>query len=297
MPSVALTGATSMLGIALVHQCIAANVPVIAFVRPDTKRLDRLPKSELVTVVRCDLASLEYADVENLYADIFYHIGWSFTDKVGRNLPILQEKNIKYTLDAVNLAKRLGCFRFIGTGSQAEYGRVGTTIGPDTPVNPESAYGIAKYAAGKLCKEECERQGLEHIWVRVFSVYGKNDNEGTLLQTFIQNLKANKPMPLTKCEQIWDYLYEEDAGKALYLLGLKGIPGKVYCLGSGYGWPLIDYLRIAKDVINPEYKLMVGSLPYIEKQVMYLVADISSLQTDTGWAPEIHFKMGITILR
>lgn len=296
MLSIALTGATSMLGIALIYQCVAANVSVIAIVRPDTKRFDRLPNSELVTVVRCDLDSLEDANVEHLHADVFYHIGWSFTDKVGRNSPVLQEKNIKYTLDAVNLAKRFGCSRFVGTGSQAEYGRVDSIIRPDTPVNPEVAYGIAKYAAGKLSKVECEQQGLEYIWVRVFSVYGKNDNEGTLLHTFIQKAKTNEPLPLTKCEQLWDYLYEDDAGNALFLLGSYGVPGKVYCLGSGQGWPLIDYLQVAKNVINPQYHLMVGALPYAENQVMCLVSDISSLQTDTGWAPEINFEDGITTL-
>ena len=34
----------------------------------------------------------------------------------------LQNLNVKYALDAVRLAKRLGCRRFIGIGPQAEYG-------------------------------------------------------------------------------------------------------------------------------------------------------------------------------
>lgn len=296
MPSIALTGATSMLGIALVHQCIACNVSVIAFVRPGTKRFDRLPKSELVTIVRCDLDSLENVNVECLHADVFYHIGWSFTDKFGRNLPVLQEKNIKYTLDAVNLAKRLGSSRFIGIGSQAEYGRVDAIITPDSPVNPEVSYGIAKYAAGKLSKIECEQQGLDHIWVRVFSVYGKNDNDGTLIKTFIQKIKANESMPLTKCEQIWDYLNESDAGAALYLLGEKGISGKTYCLGSGIAKPLLDYLVCVRDIINKNYQLGIGQLSYSKDQPMHLCADITELMYDTGWKPQISFEEGINLL-
>jgi nucleoside-diphosphate-sugar epimerase len=282
-----------MLGIALIKQCIANNVRVIALVRQGTQRLDRLPDSKLITVIYCDLENLGNVIIDEKQIDVFYHIGWAFTDKTGRMSPDLQELNIRYTLDAVHLAKKLGCKRFIGTGSQAEYGRVNSVIKPDTPVNPDISYGIAKYAAGKLSRFECEILGIEHIWVRVFSVYGINDNNGTLLNSFISKVKQNKPMALTKCEQIWDYLYEDDAGNALFLLGSKGISGKVYCLGSGKGKPLIEYLEIIKKVLNPGYNLVVGELPYGSMQVMHLCADISELSNDTGWKPVISFEEGI----
>lgn len=95
--------------------------------------------------------------------------------------PILQEPNIKYTLDAVNLAKRLGCRKFIGAGSQAEYGKVDTVITPDTPVNPLTAYGMAKYSAGILSGKLCKQLELIHIWTMIFSVYGCYDREGTMI--------------------------------------------------------------------------------------------------------------------
>ena len=135
------------------------------------RKIDRLPKSDLLTVIPCDFNSMRSVSVEGLSADVFYHIGWSYTDKAGRKSCEKQSLNIKYTFDAIALAAHLGCSRFIGTGSQAEYGRVNTMISPDTPVNPEDAYGISKYAAGKLSRIECERRGIEHIWVRGNSVY------------------------------------------------------------------------------------------------------------------------------
>ena len=42
---------------------------------------------------------------------------------------------------------------------------------------------------------------------------------------------------------MWDYLYSKDAGKAFYLLGEKGINGKVYCIGGGEARPLKDYIE------------------------------------------------------
>jgi len=94
-------------------------------------------------------------------------------------------------------------------------------------------------------------------------------------------------------EQIWDYLYSKDAANALYLLGLLGIGGRTYCLGSGIGVPLRKYIETIRDEINPGHAIGFGDIPYNEKQVMYLKADIESLQKDTGFFPEYSFDRGI----
>lgn len=58
----------------------------------------------------------------NENCDVFYHIAWSVTGGK-RNEDILgQSKNIQYTLNALDIARKLGCKKFVGAGSQAEYG-------------------------------------------------------------------------------------------------------------------------------------------------------------------------------
>ena len=58
----------------------------------------------------------------NENCDVFYHIAWSVTEGK-RNEDILgQSKNIQYTLNALDIARKLGCKKFVGAGSQAEYG-------------------------------------------------------------------------------------------------------------------------------------------------------------------------------
>lgn len=295
MKSIALTGATSMVGIALIKQCVKNNIKVLAFIRPGSSRKERLPDSDLVAILECNLDSLAGFNISPnvaLPVDVFYHIGWDVTDKAGRNSCEKQLNNIKYTLDAVSLTKKLGCKRFVGTGSQAEYGRVSLPLNSTVPANPEIAYGIAKYAAGKFSKIECENLNLEHIWVRVLSVYGSNDNDGTLIKTFIDKCKNNQPMPLSECTHIWDYLYEDDAGRALLAIGEKGINGKTYCLGSGTGKPLKEYLEIIRNIINTGYQPDYGEIPHTEKSIKYLCADITELTVDTGWMPEISFEEG-----
>ena len=285
-----------MLGIALIKQCILNDIKVTAFVRSETSRLNRLPNSDLVKIVNCNLDDLKYFEpIKNGLSDIdvFYHFGWSHTDKSGRIDCEKQLDNIHYTLNAVCLAKKMNCKKFIGAGSQAEYGRTLISLTGTTPINPENAYGISKYAAGKFAEIECGKLDLEYVWIRILSIYGTNDNENTLIKDFITNCKENNPMPLGPCTHIWDYLYEDDAGRAFLALGEKGINGKVYSLGSGIGKPLKEYLETIKNMVNQTYTPQYGKIPYNGNSLKYLCADISELTNDTGWKPEISFEEGV----
>lgn len=92
---------------------------------------------------------------------------------------------------------------------------------------------------------------------------------------------------------MWDYLYSADAGYAMYLLGEKGVSGKTYCIGGGTARPLREYIEAIRDAAAPGAEIGFGEIPYQEKQVMYLCADISDLEKDTGFAPRVTFAEGI----
>ena len=225
--------------------------------------------------------------------DVFYHFAWGYTDRTTRNDPVLHEKNIKYALDAVNLAKKLGCKKFMGAGSQAEYGRFEGKLSASTPIKPDIAYGMAKYAAGRLTNLRCKELGIEHIWVRILSVYGIYDNPNTMISYAINELLAGREPEFTKCEQKWDYLFSEDAGKAFYLIGEKGKANKTYCLGSGIARPLADYVKTINKLLDKSENTGIGKKDYAPNQVMHLEADISDLTADTGFVPAISFEEGL----
>ena len=291
MKSIVITGATSMIGVALIQQAIKKNIQVLCLVRKNSTRLNNLPNSDLIQVEFVDAA--DYKNVAlNIQCDVFYHLTWDKTLGAARDDVDGQILNIQYTLDAVRLAQRLGCKKFVGAGSQAEYGIVSEPLKPETPVNPQSGYGIAKYGAGKLSHLLCTQLGLSFNWVRILSVFGPFDTSNTLIMYTINELRAGRSPEFTKCEQIWDYLYCDNAANALLIIGEKGLDGKTYPLGSGNGKKLSEYLEILRDIVSPNTTLQFGKKDYYPHQPMYLCADISELTADTGWKPEITFGKG-----
>lgn len=294
MKTVVITGPTGAIGTALMENLIEKGIHVYAVVRKSSSRLNRIPKSPLVTPVFLgldELLELKNQIPEN--CDVFYHFAWAGTIGDGRNDVYLQNQNVKYTLDAVRTAADLGCKRFVGAGSQAEYGRTEGFLSPDTPAFPENGYGMAKLCAGQMSRLLCEQLGVEHVWGRILSVYGPRDGAKTMIMSAINSFLRDQCPKFTKGEQLWDYLYSKDAAKAMYLLGQKGVNGKVYCLGSGQARPLAEYIRVLRDSINPTLKMGLGAVPYGPKQVMHLCADIKTLREDTGFEPEYSFEQGI----
>ena len=121
-----------MIGEALIEECLKHGISVCAVIRKDTARKERLPEDPHLELVECSLEELEtLPEKVNGTFDTFYHIAWGYTGTARNKSVRLQSKNIDYTLKAVEAAAKLGCRRFIGAGSQAEYGSLDLEkIGP-----------------------------------------------------------------------------------------------------------------------------------------------------------------------
>ena len=268
---------------------------VLCIVHEGSSRLENLPWNERLKVRSCNLCDYSTFTPEGRY-DAFIHLAWEKTFGASRDDAEVQARNIQYTLDAVRLAHRCGCKVFVGAGSQAEYGVQSVDLTPSLPVQPESGYGIAKYAAGKLSAMLCKGLGIRHHWMRILSVYGPNDGPNTLISYVIGELKAGRSPQLTRCEQIWDYLYADDAAAAFLAVVEKGVDGRVYPLGSGVGRPLSAYVEDIRRIVNPDVAVEYGAKPYYPHQPMHLVADVSGLKNDTGWSPGVSFEEGISTM-
>ena len=299
MRTAVITGATGTIGRALISVCIAAGYRVLAVVHRSSPRGLELSKIEHCEVLHLDFSeydnAMEEMQKQNIKAEgckLFFHLAWMASFGKDRdNLP-LQLDNVKASLAAVRFAKALGCSSFIGAGSQAEYGRVQGKLSPDTPTFPETGYGVAKLCAGQMTKLACEQAGLKHVWTRILSVYGPNDGKQSLISVAVDNMVNNRETFFSPCDQIWDYIYSEDAARVILLAAQKGEHGSVYVIGSGEAQPLKEYIYAIAEIVGYKKEIGFGKRPYNDKQVMYLQADITKLRK-LGFEPQVCFKEGI----
>lgn len=305
MNRVIITGPTGAIGMALIEYLAGKGVQIIAVVRSNSKRKEQIAETPNIIKAECSFHELEKLPQIVFNAmekkrwnidqkpDVFYHFAWEGTFGDSRNDMYLQNQNVTYALKAVDVAAKLGCGTFIGAGSQAEYGRYEGDLNAKVPVFPENGYGMAKLCAGQMTRILCGQKGIKHIWARILSVYGPYDGDNTMVMQMIGKMLQGEKASCTKGEQVWDYLYSKEAAKMMYLLGEKGIHGKVYCLGSGTGRPLKEYIEMIKTAVDPDAEVGYGDIPYRDQQVMYLCADIRELVKDTGYIADYSFETGI----
>lgn len=290
---VIITGATGTIGTALINKLLEKKIEMLIICR-NNKNISRIPINKLITIKFCELK--DYKDLINDTGkkyDVIYHFAWDGTTGDKREDIYLQNNNIKYSLDAVNLGKRFGCKKFIGAGSQAEYGRTNINLTDKTPTFPETGYGIAKLCAGQMTRKLCQELKMKHIWTRILSVYGPYDNKNSLIMTAINKISNKQELKVTKCEQVWDYIYSKDVAEILYLLSKKGKNERIYVIGSGKNKKLKEYITILRNEINPNYELKFGDIQYSDNQVMHLCADTSVLKNEIKFENKYSFEEGI----
>lgn len=294
MKKAVVTGATGAVGTALLNKLTDEGVQALVLVRREG-RLDKIPKNPLIKTVYCSLDEMaDYQPEENDY-DTFFHLAWAGPYGKERDDMLLQANNIRNELEAVKLAHRFGCSVFVGAGSQSENGRLpdGEKVSPSAPEKAQNGYGIAKLAAGKMSRILCNQLGIRHNWCRILSAYGIGDGEHTMVMSTVIKFLNSEDCDFTKGEQQWDFLYNADVANAFYLVAEKGKPDAVYTVGSGETRSLKEFITIIRDTVNPECKCNFGAVDYFPNQVMYLCADITDLQRDTGFVPQVSFEEGI----
>ncbi len=293
--SAVVNGSLGTIGLALVKRLLEKEVEkVYAVVYPGDPRIEKIPEKAII--VPCDMREISKLRELIPEADAFFHLAWMGAIGEGRNDMLLQTQNIRCAIEAAQTAKQLGCQVYIGVGSQAEHGRIEGKVTAEAPCFPLNGYGMAKLCAGEMTRITCQQLGIRHEWARVLSVFGVNDGPLNVISILLEKLfKGEKPQ-LTAGEQLWDYLYADDAADALICMACDGKDGKIYPVGSGEVKPLRDYFEILRDAIDPTLPLGFGELPYPPNQVMYLQADISELTKDTGFRPKVSFHEGAKIV-
>ena len=293
MRTAIVNGSTGSIGLALTEALLKKGIRTFAITFPGDKREELLPVG--VDIIHCDMREIQsLPGLIQEKVDAFFHLAWMGTIGPGRDDMLLQTENIRCALNAVSAAKECGCGVFLGVGSQAEHGRVSDgIIKPDTPCFPTNGYGIAKLCAGQMTRVLAHQLTMRHVWTRILSVYGPNDSPLSVTSVIIDKLLKGEKPALTAGEQLWDYLYIDDAAEALILMAERGKDGAVYPLGSGEVKPLRDYFETMRDAVDPQLPLGIGELPYPQNQVMRMQACIEELTKDTGFVPKVDFSTGI----
>lgn len=155
--------------------------------------------------------SISLPSLARLHFDAVLHFAWDGVGSLGRSDIATQEKNLCMSKAFFSWAKAHGVKRFFFAGSQAEMGR-GTR---EEPLSA-SPYGEKKLAFSEYGLKNHGK--MEFIDLRIYSIYGKGDHERSLVKTLVRNTLRGMETELGSGNKIWNFMAEEDFGRALVFL-------------------------------------------------------------------------------
>lgn len=298
------TGATSFVGSGAVKALLERGHKVYAVLRKGSSKADRLlingAMPENLVILEEDLGSLErLAEQIPEPCDVFLHMGWKGAGSDSRAASAVQEENAKDSLNAVQAAKALGCRRFVFTGSQAEYGVHDALMNEETGCRPTSPYGEAKLKVRIEAEALCRKLSMDYGHARIFSTYGIGDHPWSLLSTCVNTFLSGGVMEMGACTQDWNFMYIDDAGRAVAMLCeyQKSLmeQGCVYNLGGPMDetGPLKHFVETVYEMCGRKGSCVYGVRKPNAEGVVNLIPDLTKMKRVIGWEPRVRFRDGM----
>ena len=298
---IVVTGATSFIGRAVVEELLEKRHQVFAAVRPDSAGRGELEAMQRetggqLTVLPVDLSACGTLDRHPALegrADLWLHLGWEGSGSANRTNPEIQARNIGYALEALGAAARLGCTRFLFSGSQAEYGIADGLMRDDSPCHPVSEYGKDKLEVCRRVGERAAELGITYLHARIFSVYGPGDHPWSLVSSCVDTFLKGGHMEFGACTQLWNYLYIKDAVRAITGLLLAKSPSGVYNVAGNDTRPLREFIGEIHRLCGGRGTFEYGKRPPNAEGVVSLNPDTGKLYRTANFQPRISFEEGI----
>lgn len=103
------------------------------------------------------------------------------------------------------------------------------------------------YTAAKICihwMAKAGAAGIRFFWPVITNAYSEGESSGRLINvTVIRKKLAGESPDLSKGKQLYDFVHVSNVGRAFYLIGLKGVDGTNYTIGS-------DELKLLREFLT-----------------------------------------------
>ena len=286
---VLVLGASGFIGSWAVRALIARGAETHVLCRPssDLWRLAGVEPFETHAHPESEWTSV----IERVRPDVVLSLDWAGVAGANRD-DAEQFANLQRHDDVVKAAASAGARRFVGVGSQAEYGPKNEVIVETASTEPRTAYGRAKLAAMAATRARCAELGIEWAWARVFSTYGALDNGHWLLPLIADALITGTDIDLTTGEQRWSYLNGADAGAAMAAIALADDASGIYNVGDPDAPRLRDTIERFATHFDSAASLNFGARSMGDDPVVWLQPDVTRLRS-LGWERSVALDQGL----
>ncbi|MDX1959902.1 MAG: NAD(P)-dependent oxidoreductase [Leptospiraceae bacterium] len=286
MPKLLLTGGTGYIGSKVLEFFQQTNLFEIILV---SSNIINIPS---VTNVRFNLLNDDINKLIDEYdPEYLLHLAWDTEHGKFWN----SEINILWLNKSIELVKafyKKKGKRAVLIGTCAEYdSKFGFCQERVTPLSPSNLYGICKNSLKNISEWVASRENKEFVWIRIFHLYGGNENPNRFIPYVITKLLNNEIAYCSEGSQIRDFLNVKDVGEIIYLITKSNIIGEIN-IGSGTPIQIKEIARMISVILNKSNMISFSEkLP--DNEPLMLFPDTTRIKNELGWQPRIQLEEGL----
>lgn len=287
-----VTGANGFVGSMVVKELLQNDYEVWALDLDGHS--DQLPNSPTVHFVPCDLSQMKQlpTNISVRDFDLFYHFAWVGSAGPARADTAVQLDNAQWTVDALRVAKEMGCRRFLAAGSIMEHETIAACYTQGNRPGLGYIYGSGKVVAHTMCCSVAADIDIELVWPEITNAYGVGEKGPRMINNTIRQCLKNETPQFTAGTQNYDFVYIDDVARAFRLIGENGKPFHEYIIGSSTAKPLKEFLLEMNQAIAPHLTFAFGNVPFTGVDMPLSTFDCSATERDTGFRAKVSFSDG-----
>ncbi|MCL0060403.1 UDP-glucose 4-epimerase GalE [Dehalococcoidia bacterium] len=212
------------------------------------------------------------------------------------------QNNVVGGINLLDIMLKHNVYKFIFSSSAAVYGEPeAIPIEEEHPQNPTNAYGESKLMFERILEWYGKAYGLRHISLRYFNAAGASNCLGEdhhpethLIPNVLKAaLNSDNLVPIFGTDYptkdgtcIRDYIHVVDIARAhiLALEKLENLSGRVYNLGNGQGYSVLEVIEGGRKVTGVNISTKVHQRRPGDPAI--LVASSSRAKSELGWKPK-----------
>lgn len=290
--SILVTGASGFVGGHLLDR-LRGNTEIIAWSGPGStpRPVEGVRWQPVQLLNRLDVTR---ALDEHRPTQIYHLAGAPSVDTSFTNaLPHLQinARGTSFLLDAV-AALALDCRVLVVTSAQVyQFGSL--ALNEETPLVPNSPYGVSKLAQDMLARVAARSDQLDVVVARPFNHVGPRQRPAFSVASFarqIARIEAGLEQPLIRVGNLnadRDLTDVRDVVAAYELLMRRGQTGRAYNICSGMAWSMADVLQQLLHRSRVAIRVEVDPARMRPNDVPLILGDGTRLRQELGWRPTI----------